>query len=275
MQNKRSKKTITSNNSENCLWMDEGPVAPTVCDRLFECETCPLDEVMRKEAALADAPPLSSLHPPGVEKEMETSMTPLEHFGHKLDEFVRPILSVQLPSDRWYHPCHLWVKDESPSTSTLGIDHIGAYFLQPIVSVVLLQTPSRVEYDSPCAWLVTREGTIALRSAVPGIAVETNATLVDHPYLLLDDPYGAGWILKVTKLEDKKRRSELLPAQDYTPLLVQEVETVKEKFISSFKKCQPGVGSTLYDGGEPLQTIQEILGAKKYFDVISRSFVKK
>ena len=254
--------------------MDEGLATPTFCDHLFECETCPLDEVMREEAALADAPPLSSLQAE-TEKGMEKSMTPLEHFGRKLDEFIRPILSVQLPSDRWYHPSHLWVRDESPSTSTLGIDHIGAYFLQPIVSVVLLQTPSRVEYDSPCAWLVTREGTIALRSAVPGIAIETNATLVDHPYLLLDDPYGAGWILKVTRIEEKKRPSGLLAAQDYTPLLVEEVDSVKEKFVTSFKKSQPGVGATLYDGGEPIHTIQEILGVKKYFEVISSFFLKR
>ena len=62
-----------------------------------------------------------------------------------------------------------------------------------------------------------REGTIALRSAVSGIGTESNAELLDHPYLLLDDPYTSGWVLRIA--ETAKSGTELLNSNDFTPLL--------------------------------------------------------
>lgn len=199
---------------------------------------------------------------------------PEEYFKHRLEEFFGPLLAVQLPADRLYTRSHTWVQENSPTLSTIGIDHVGAYYLQPVVSVVLPQTPSRVEANSPCAWLVVREGTLALRTSIAGIAIESNSTLVDHPYLLLDDPYASGWILKIRKPEAKQGRTELFTAEEITPILQKEIGLVKEKFSSAFRKMQPPVGSTLHDGGEPVRTVQEMLGHKKYFEIISRVYSK-
>jgi glycine cleavage system H protein len=207
-----------------------------------------------------------------IEKDLIT--TPKEYFERSLEDFFQPLLSVRLPNDRLYNRSHVWVQDDSASTATIGVDHIGAYFLQPIVSVVLPQTPSRIEYKSPCTWLVLREGTIALRSGVAGIATEANNNLLEHPYLLLDDPYNAGWLLHVKKSDSKEPRSELLTADDFTPMFHEEVRGVREKFAAAFRKSQPSVGPTLFDGGEPVKSVQEILGQKKYFEIICKLFSK-
>ena len=82
--------------------------------------------------------------------------TAQDYFDRTVEGFFQPLLSAQLPEDRKYSTCHMWVKNNSDCTSTIGVDHIGAHFLQPMVSVVLPQTPSRVEYNSPFAWLVLR-----------------------------------------------------------------------------------------------------------------------
>ena len=207
-----------------------------------------------------------------TEKNHMTS--PTEYFERSLEDFFRPLLSVRLPNDRLYNRSHMWVQDDSASTATIGVDHIGAYFLQPIVSVVLPQTPSRIEYRSPCTWLVLREGTIALRSAIAGMATESNNNLLERPYLLLDDPYNLGWILRVKKSEIKQQRTELYTAEEYTPIFLNEVNGVRGKFAAAFKKAQPNVGSTLFDGGEPIRSIQEILGQKRYFEIACKLFSK-
>jgi hypothetical protein len=49
---------------------------------------------------------------------------------------------------------------------------------------------------------------------------------------------------------------------------------MKEKFSAAFNKLQPAVGSTLYDGGEPIRSIHEIIGRRKYFEIMSRLFSK-
>jgi len=164
----------------------------------------------------------------------------------------------------------MWIKNDSSSSATLGIDHVGAYFLKPVVSVVLPQTPTRVEQNSPLAWLVVREGTIALRAAVSGIGSQSNDQLLEHPYLLLDDPYNSGWILRVSETETAG--TELLSADDFTPLLHKEFVEIKERFSAVFNKMQPSIGPTLYDGGKSLRSIAEIVGQKRYFDITNRLF---
>ena len=189
-----------------------------------------------------------------------------------MEDFFQPLFATPLPDDRMYSRGHMWIRNESTTTATIGIDHVGAYFLRPVVSVVLPQTPSRVEYNSPCAWLVLREGTIALRSAASGIGTESNAELLDHPYLLLDDPYTSGWIFRIA--ETAKSETDLLNSNDFTLLFHKEMAAMKEKFSAAFNKLQPAVGSTLYDGGEPIRSIYEIIGRRKYFEIMSRLFSK-
>ncbi len=62
-----------------------------------------------------------------------------------MEDFFQPLLATPLPDDRMYSRGHMWIRNESTTTATIGIDHVGAYFLRPVVSVVLPQTPSRVE----------------------------------------------------------------------------------------------------------------------------------
>jgi glycine cleavage system H protein len=203
---------------------------------------------------------------------MENHGNPQEYFERGLDNFFQPLFASPLPNDRKYSRSHVWIKNDSSTSATLGIDHVGAYFMRPVVSVVLPQTPSRVEQNSPFAWLVVREGTIALRAAVSGIGSESNALLLEHPYLLLDDPYASGWVLRIDHAN--KNGVDLLDSDDFTPLFHKEMAAIREKFINAFSKMQPAVGATLYDGGEPLTGIAEIIGQRKYFDIISRFFSK-
>jgi len=249
-------------------------IAYKQCDLEFDCDSCSLDDVMRRQSAVADEPPLSSLHSDHAAEGAGADETPSRRFERQLEEFFQPLGAVQLPDDRLYHRCHMWVKDEGDSSATIGIDHVGAYFLQPVVSVVLPQTPSKIESKSPCTWLVLREGTIALRSAIRGIATEANAILVDRPYLLLDDPYDSGWMLKVSRGAEKKREGELLSAAEFSPIYLKEIGVLKDRFAASFRRAQPVVGATMHDGGEPVRTVQEVLGKKKYFELINRIFLK-
>jgi glycine cleavage system H protein len=47
---------------------------------------------------------------------------------------------------------------------------------------------------------------------------EMNDKLNDHPELVNDDPYGEGWIIKIT-LNDSTEIAKLLTAQKYKALI--------------------------------------------------------
>ena len=53
-----------------------------------------------------------------------------------------------------------------------------------------------------------------LFSPVTGEVVEINERLMDHPELVNEDPYGEGWLVKIT-LSDSAELDSLMPADEY------------------------------------------------------------
>ena len=99
----------------------------------------------RSKRSLIGRYPNMSFHNSFTEIQMEHLNTPQKYFEQSMEDFFQPLLATPLPDDRMYSRGHMWIRNESTTTATIGIDHVGAYFLRPVVSVVLPQTPSRVE----------------------------------------------------------------------------------------------------------------------------------
>jgi glycine cleavage system H protein len=53
-----------------------------------------------------------------------------------------------------------------------------------------------------------------LFSPITGEVTEINEKLLDHPELVNEDPFGEGWLIKVT-MSDAKEVDGLMSAQDY------------------------------------------------------------
>jgi len=53
---------------------------------------------------------------------------------------------------------------------------------------------------------------------VSGEILEINPSLEEHPELVNSDPYGKGWLIKVS-LKDASDVNKLLSAEEYTALL--------------------------------------------------------
>ena len=53
-----------------------------------------------------------------------------------------------------------------------------------------------------------------LFSPVNGEVIEVNQSLLDHPEIANDDPFGAGWILRIT-INDVTEIDSLMSAEDY------------------------------------------------------------
>ena len=86
--------------NRNCVWMEAGMIAYKQCDMEFDCDSCSLDDVMRRQITVADEPPLSSLHSSTPAAGQAGDETPSQRFDRQLDEFLQPLSAVQLPDDR-------------------------------------------------------------------------------------------------------------------------------------------------------------------------------
>ncbi len=120
------------------------------------------------------------------------------------------------PSDRSYTEEHEWiiVEDAYSRRALVGItdyaqDQLGdiVYFELPKVGDRLTQLGKMGEVESVKA-------VSDLFSPVSGEVIEVNGALVDQPELTNTDPFGAGWLLRVT-MSDPSELDSLMSAEDY------------------------------------------------------------
>jgi len=117
------------------------------------------------------------------------------------------------PEGLLYHAEHDWVQVEG-ETATFGItwyaqDSLGevVFFDPPEVGAQVTQGESYAEVESVKA-------VSDVIAPLSGEIVEVNAELADAPERINDDPYGAGWMVKV-RLADASERDALMDAATY------------------------------------------------------------
>lgn len=103
-------------------------------------------------------------------------------------------------AERMYASTHEWISQEG-DTATVGISDFAQAQLG---DVVFLELPSvGTEYEQGATFGVIESVKAASDLYLPcrGTVVEVNETLARTPGLVNDDPYGAGWLIRVKVLE--------------------------------------------------------------------------
>lgn len=274
----KSDHSIYQDKELKCIWMEAGFVTYKLCDRDYRCEECPFDAVMRQHAATKEGEKKSATvsESRAVQgKRQGIADAGARSFEQALEVAFAPFRDVELPGDRLYHRNHIWIQKDETQCCRVGIDHVGASFLRTIASVVVPHIPVWIERDAPCAWVVHREGAVTLHSPVSGTILQSNQALKEHPHLINDSPYNEGWILCLAPDDFQVDLQLLLSPAEATSLFRAELVALRKEFLDLLQLNRPAVGRTLYDGGFPLENIQEMLGIRKYFEIVSRIFEKR
>ena len=121
------------------------------------------------------------------------------------------------PDDLLYHPEHDWAKVEG-ETATFGITWYAQDALGEVVFFDPPEVGTNVKKDGPYAEIESVKAVSDVYAPLSGEIVEVNEALSDTPETLNDDPYSAGWLVKV-KLADRSETEQLLSVEDYKKLL--------------------------------------------------------
>ena len=129
-------------------------------------------------------------------------------------------MAESYPEDLLYHPEHDWARIDG-EVAVLGItwhaqDLLGelVHYEPPAVGAAIAKDASYGEVESVKA-------VSDLISPLSGEVLEVNAQVVDAPETVNEDPYGAGWLVRI-RLTQPSESDELLAAHDYRKLLVDE-----------------------------------------------------
>ncbi|MBY8966251.1 glycine cleavage system protein GcvH [Algiphilus sp. NNCM1] len=119
-----------------------------------------------------------------------------------------------VPADLRYTKSHEWVRVESDGTMTVGItDHAQAE-LGDLVFVEVPEVDRALKASEACAVVESVKAASDVYAPVSGTVVAANEKLADAPELLNDDPYGEGWLFRLSG--DAAEAEALLDADAYS-----------------------------------------------------------
>ena len=124
---------------------------------------------------------------------------------------------MSVPTDLKYTKSHEWVRVES-GTATVGITEHAQDELGDVVFVELPEMGTTLEAGDTFGAVESVKAVSDLYAPVGGEVVEINEALNDAPEKINEDPYGDGWILKLTITDEP----DLLSPDDYQKVLDEE-----------------------------------------------------
>ena len=117
------------------------------------------------------------------------------------------------PKDLKFTESHQWCHIEG-DLITLGITDRMAKQLGDVVYIELPDVGDDVLSDEPWGEIESLKSAIPLHAPADGMAAEVNSRLCDDPDLVLQDPYGDGWLVKI-KVSAPPPIDELLTYDQY------------------------------------------------------------
>ena len=120
------------------------------------------------------------------------------------------------PDDRKYTKEHEWVmvQDATAKTASAGITDYAQDQLGDIVFFELPKVGDSVTHLGKMGEVESVKAVSDLFSPITGQVTEINEKLLDHPELVNEDPFGEGWLIKVT-MEDVSEAEGLMSAEEY------------------------------------------------------------
>lgn len=126
---------------------------------------------------------------------------------------------MQFPDGLYYTKDHEWLKVDG-SVGTVGITDFAQSELGDIVYVDVDTLDESVGKDDVFGTVEAVKTVSELFMPISGTVTEFNDSLEDAPETVNNDPYGDGWLIKMT-IEDASELDGLLSATEYAAMVGQ------------------------------------------------------
>ncbi len=124
---------------------------------------------------------------------------------------------MSIPADLRYSRDHEWIRIED-GTATVGLTQFAADSLGDVVFVDPPAEGTALTAGEVCGEVESTKSVSDLVAPASGEVTESNGAVVNAPETINSDPYGAGWLYKMSVTEE----GELLDAAAYGELVAGE-----------------------------------------------------
>ena len=124
---------------------------------------------------------------------------------------------MNIPQSLKYTKEHEWVREDG-GTVTVGITDHAQGELGDIIFVEFPEIGQKIERDEPFGTIEAVKTVADLFAPISGTVIEINETLDDSPESVNQDPYGDGWMVKVS-VSEAGELDNLMSADQYQEMI--------------------------------------------------------
>ncbi len=137
------------------------------------------------------------------------------------------IEGVLVPDQLRYHQGHTWLFEEQPKMARVGADALAVSVMGPVDKIEVPKVGRWVRQGQKAFtfWIGTEK--VELVSPAEGEVVEVNSAVMKDPSLARKDPYGNGWLVKVSVPERETVLRNLLPQALVRGWMKEEIRRVR------------------------------------------------
>ncbi|WP_455380719.1 glycine cleavage system protein GcvH [Acidihalobacter prosperus] len=117
-------------------------------------------------------------------------------------------------TDLKFTQSHEWVKDNGDGSVTVGITEHAQELLGDLVFVEPPEAGAHVSAGDACAVVESVKAASDVYAPLSGEVIEGNDALTDSPELINQDPYGDGWVFRMS-LDNDADLTDLMDAKAY------------------------------------------------------------
>ncbi len=121
-------------------------------------------------------------------------------------------------SDLRYTKDHEWAYVESDGIARIGISNYAQEQLGDVVFIELPAVGAKIQQTQKLGEIESVKAVSDLYAPISGEVIEINQRVVETPELVNEDPYEAGWLLRI-KIESSSEMDILLSSQEYDDFL--------------------------------------------------------
>jgi len=217
-----------------------GVVDYKLCDRDYDCEHCPFDQVLhgRQTSSVLNSFASGAVGP--GERDWA---------GHvrKNRNGVTHTQGCEGAGALFYHPAHTWARIEDGGCVRTGLDDFGQRILGRPYLITMPEVGATLHFGEGCWQFTHQAGVSVLVAPISGRVKEVNHALAERPALLNRDPYGDGWVLLIEPTDLKGCLKRLLYGPNVTQWYEREFEKLYEKVSELSSRSL--AGPTMNDGG--------------------------
>ena len=126
------------------------------------------------------------------------------------------------PKELKYMESHEWAKSEGDAV-IVGVSDYAQQQIQDVVYVELPEIGQELEQKKEFAVIESVKAAFDIYAPASGEVVEINKELEDSPECINEDPYGAGWIVKILPSNPSELKN-LMSVEEYRANLEAEAE---------------------------------------------------